>query len=115
MGTRVAGVFLRCVVISVVLGLFAPLVFMSPFIPEEGERVIDWSSAQDIPKAPDTIQHISTREVHGFERIRFWFSGPYVWQLYFAATATCFAMLLLATLAVSYWNSHAARKAASAD
>ena len=110
MGIRVAGVFLRCALISAVLSLFAPLVFMSPFIPEEGERVFDWSSAQDIQKAPDTVelQNIPTRRVHGLERITFWFSTPYVWPIYFASAATCFAMFLLATLAVSYWNSRAA-------
>lgn len=105
----------RCIIVSAVAALAAPLATMQVGAPAEGETVIDLSSlsAKELASAtPDEaarlMQAAPTRTLHGWERLRYPFTHPQLANFYFMAAVAIFPFVFLATLIVSFLNTRGA-------
>jgi hypothetical protein len=100
-------------VISLVGTVLAPIITLTPFIPDEGAEVADLRAID--PKktvgvsereAAEYINAIPLRRVRGWERVTYWFGHPdgflVLWRTYWPAAVGWFALFLLATATVSY-------------
>jgi hypothetical protein len=105
--------WIRCLLISVLGTLVAPVVTMIPHIPAEGAEVADLK-AIDPKKAArlspretaEYIHSIPMRRVEGWERLTYWFQHPngllFLRWTYWPAAVGWFMLFFVATVFVSY-------------
>lgn len=93
--------------------MLAPIVTLTPFIPDEGAevpdlRVIDTKKTAGMSEreTAEYVHAIPMRRVRGWERVTYWFGHPdgslIVWRTCWSAAAGWFALFFLATAFVSY-------------
>jgi hypothetical protein len=105
--------WIRCLVISLLGTVVAPIITLTPFVPDEGVEVADLRAID--PKkmaemsereAAEYINAIPMRRVRGWERITYWLGHPdgllVVWRTYWPAAVGWFALFFVATASVNY-------------
>ncbi len=109
--------WLRCLLVSMLLGALSPYVVVVPLAPAEGERVIDLErftpqQMQELSKVSpsDWLAAVPMREVHGLERFTYWFTQPEAWSLYAIAALLSFITTFVGTVWVTYLNARAERR-----
>ena len=112
--------------ISPVGTVLAPIVTLTPFIPDEGVEAVDLR-AIDGKKTVGTserevaeyINAIPMRRLRGWERVTYWFGHPdgflFVWRFYWPAAVGWFALFFAATVSVSYLSARERRGAQQRD
>ena len=99
--------------ISLVGTLLAPIVTLTPFIPDEGAEVADLraidakkTAGMSEREAVEYINTIPMRQVRGWERVTYWFGHPdgfvFIWRTYWPVAVGWFALFFMATASVNY-------------
>ncbi len=105
--------WIRCLVISLLGTVLAPIVTVTPFIPDEGAEVADLraidpkkTAGMSERETAEYINAIPVRRVSGWQRITYWFGHPdgslVAWRTYWPAAVGWFALFFVATATVSY-------------
>ena len=105
--------WIRCLAINLFASVLAPIITVTPFIPDEGAeapdlRAIDPKKMAGMSERETTeyINAVPLRRVRGWERVTYWFGHPerslIVWRTYWPAAVGWFALFFLATALVSY-------------
>ena len=106
-------VWIRCLVISLFGTVLAPIVTLTPFIPDEGAQAPDLraidpkkTAGMSERETSEYINAIPMRRVRGWERVTYWFGHPdgslVLWRTYWPAAVGWFALFFAATALASY-------------
>lgn len=103
---------IRCVVVSVVLSVIAPILTLQTFGPEEGDVAYDLAAVPGIDFENSTEQEIaaalekipSKTIESSSEAFLYPFTDPSILYVYFLTAAHMFPFVFLAAVFSSFWN-----------
>jgi hypothetical protein len=114
--------WIRCLVISLFATVLAPIVSLTPFIPDEDVQAPDLRAIDPKKTAGmserDTVEYINAipmRRIRGWERVTYWFGHPdgslVLWRTYWPAAVGWFVLFFVATALATYLSVRGRRGA----
>jgi hypothetical protein len=101
--------WIRCLLISVLGTVLAPLITVTPFLPDEGAHVVDLKAVDPKNMTQAHEQRtvvVPVRRVEGWQRITYWFDHPngsaLLKNTYWPAAIAWFLLFFAATSFISY-------------
>jgi hypothetical protein len=100
--------WIRCLLISVLGTVLAPLITVTPHLPDDGAQVVDLKSVdpKSAVQADGQAAVVPVRRVEGWQRITYWFDHPnglaLLKGMYWPAAIAWFVLFFAMTVFISY-------------